>query len=129
MAETTMAETIFAEIGDDAGADNSYRPISGLAVAGFLGGCLSVAAFFGAVLWSVPGLAIVINIAALRHAAAAARKGAGLARAGLALSVLFLSAAISYGWWQEYVIRSQAQRIAELWVEALLSGDMQRAHQ
>jgi hypothetical protein len=124
-----MAETMFAEIREEAGSDNTYRPMSGLAVAGLIGGLLSATALIGGVMWFVPGLAIVTSIAALRQVAGTARKGASLARAGLALAVMFLAAAISYGWWQDYVIRGQAQRVADMWVEALLSGNVRLAHQ
>ena len=103
-----MAETLFAEVREEGGTDESYRPLSGLAVAGFIVSWLSVAAFFGAVLWSVAGLAIVLNLAALRHVAATSRKGAGLARTGLVVSVIMLSAAVSYDWWHEFANRRRA---------------------
>src|SRR5438045_9722357 len=111
-----MAETMFAEVRDDAGADKTYRPLSGLAVAGLVSGWLSATAFLCEVFWVVPVLAIATNIAALRQAASAARTGMGLARAGLVLSITFLMAAMSYGWWQDYMVRAQAQRVADMWV-------------
>jgi len=124
-----MTEMLFAEIGDETTADDSYRPLSGLAVGGFILGCLSVVAIFSSLLWGIAILAVVLNLAALRHVALRARKGHGLARAGLALSVLFFTAALSYSWCQEELIRRQAQRIADLWLEAMLSGNLPLAHQ
>jgi hypothetical protein len=124
-----MAETLFAEVRDEAGEDENYRPLSGLAVAGFVVSLLSVSAFLGAVMWSVAGLAIMLNLAALRHVAVTSRKGAGLARAGLVVAVMMLTAAASYDVWREFVGRRQAQRVAEQWIEAMLQGDLRRAHQ
>jgi hypothetical protein len=124
-----MTETLFAEFREDAGIDENYRPVSGLAVAGFLVSWLALAAFFGAVLWSVAALGIVLNLAALRHVAATSRKGAGLARAGLVISVFSLAAAVSYDWLQGLLNRQQAQRMADDWIESVLSGDIRRAHQ
>jgi hypothetical protein len=123
-----MAETLFAEVREE-GIDETYRPLSGLAVAGFIVSWLSVAAFFGTPLWSVAGLAIVLNLAALRHTAVTARKGAALARAGLIVSVLSLTAAVSYDWMHDFVNRRQAQRVAESWIDAMFAGDLRQAHQ
>ncbi len=124
-----MAETLFAEVPEEAGVDEFYRPLSGLAVAGFAVSWLSAAALFGAILWSVAALAIVLNLAALRHIAVTSRQGVALVRAGLIISVLFLSAAISSDWWHGFVTRRQAQRVADEWVAAVLGHDLPRAHQ
>lgn len=124
-----MAETLFAEVPEEAGVDESYRPVSGLAVAGFAVSLLSAAALFGAVLWSVPALAIVLNLAALRHIAVTSRTGVRLARTGLVISFFFLSAAIGYESWREFSTRRQAQRVADQWLQAMLDGNVQLAHQ
>jgi hypothetical protein len=124
-----MGETLFAEVPHDTGADQSYRPVSGLAVAGFIVGCLSVAALVSKVMWFVPALGIAINIAGLRQAAVTSRKGAGLSRAGLALSALFLAAGVSSSWYRDTLVRTQAQRVAERWLEAARAGNFRLAHQ
>src|SRR5262245_1043103 len=126
---TSMAETMFTEIREEPGPDKGYRPMSGLAVVALIGGFLSAAALLGTVMWVVPGLAILASLASLRQSAATSRQGAGFARAGLALAVMFLMMSITFGWWQDYVVGAQARRVADLWLEATLSGDMLLSHQ
>jgi hypothetical protein len=124
-----MAEAMFAEVREEAGIDENYRPLSGLAVAGFLVSWLSVAAFYGTPLWSVAGLAIVLNLAALRHTAVTSRKGAALARAGLMISVFLLTAAVSCDWMHDFVNERQAKQVADDWIAAMFAGDLRQAHQ
>jgi hypothetical protein len=124
-----MAETMFADVREQVGAENSYRPMSGLAVAGLLLGCLSVAALLGRPLWSVPLAAAVVNLAAWRQVGGNVRRGARLCRAGLLLAVFFLSAAVVSDWFREWQIAGQSQRVADQWINALLAGHEEIAHQ
>lgn len=122
-------ETVFAEVREQAAAESEYRPFSGLAVAGFVLGCLSVAAFFAPPLWMVAGVAIVVNLAAWRQVSGGQRQGARLCRVGMALAIFFLTAAVVVDTLRDWHAVRQAQRVGDDWVAAIRGGNLETAHQ
>ena len=71
--------------------ESSYRSLCPLAVAGLVCGAFSVLALFGWTLAAVPAAGILFGLAALKRIRRAPDElsGAGLARAGIALSAFF----------------------------------------
>lgn len=109
----------------------NYRPVCGAAVAGMLLGAASIAAFFGPVLWAVGGLAFVVCCFALYRISTTTPPllGKKLALIGLGLSVLLTTGAIAKDYAAQWLVREESRRVAELWLNALESGNMALVHQ
>lgn len=108
-----------------------YRPVSSLAIAGFLVGCLSPLAYAHCALWLIPWLAVVVNAVALRRIAA--ESGQMLGRRG-ALIGLVLGLICGIGAPLQYVIyshqlRADAINITEQWLKAVRDDKPEVAHQ
>lgn len=105
-----------------------YRSVSPWSILSLILGIASPLAMIGPVLWVVPGLGIVVGLVALRSLAADADHliGRKAAVAGLALSLLFFTAAISAAATNRWWLATEARTVAEQWFE-LLSEDHPKA--
>lgn len=120
-----------------------YRPISALAVAGFGIAALAalvIAGMAAASLWTgkpalsalgliLAAVGFALSLAGFLHVRAAegTRAGAGLAKAGLALSALFGLGYAAFALSMEAAIRLQAQTFTNDWLEKLRSGEYEEA--
>jgi hypothetical protein len=109
----------------------AYRPLSGQAVAGMLLALLSPLALLDAMLWVFPLAGTVLCWRALRKIRRSddAIGGRGMARIGLALSLLMLVAAptdwLAYRW----MLRGEARLFSQQWFDFVLRDQPQKAHQ
>ncbi len=116
--------------GDVAEEVQGYRPTCGLAFAGLLLGMLSAVAFFGPILWAVPALAVVVNLAALRQIAAETRlRGRQAARVGLMLALFLGAGAVAFQVSVGSLQAAKANFVIEQFFHELTQGDVYLAHQ
>jgi hypothetical protein len=108
-----------------------YRSISALAVVGLLLGIASGAAVLAPMLWIVPIVAICVNALALGRIASRWPEliGRKAALAGLGLSVLLGVAAPTNWYVYRHMVQAEARQFAQLWFDAIRSGDVCKAHQ
>lgn len=108
-----------------------YRPVSSLAVIGFIVGCASVLAYAHRALWLVPWVAVAVNTVALRRIAAESgqmigRRGALI---GLVLGLICgLGAPLQYVGYR-HQLRADAINITEQWLRAVRDDKPEVAHQ
>jgi hypothetical protein len=107
-----------------------YRSLSALALAAVVLGLLSGLALLDPMAWGLPALGLLVSLAALRRIRRdeAALAGRGLARAGLALSLLFAVAAPTDWFLYRYLVRREALRFAGYWFQLLGEGQVQKAY-
>lgn len=110
-------------------SSNTYKPISGLAVASAFCGCLSALAMLGQAFWVVPLVGIMVAAAALVDVSRQGRPRAGrlAALAGLALSVGFGMQGVSQWAVSSWLSARRATSAAELFVEAVRAGRLGEA--
>jgi hypothetical protein len=108
----------------------AYHALSGLAVAGLVGGLLSPLAMVTVLLWILPPLAVALNLLALWriHRRAPALVGRKAALVGLVLAAVFTAAAPADWLVYRWLVRGEARQFASLWFEALRDGQPQQAH-
>jgi hypothetical protein len=110
---------------------SAYRPISGQAVVGLLLALLSPLALVDVMLWVFPLAGTALCWRALRtiRRSDEAVGGRGMARAGLALSLLVLIAAptdwLAYRW----MLRGEARQFSQQWFDFILRDQPEKAHQ
>jgi len=110
---------------------SAYRPLAGQAVAGLLLGLLSPLALAHPAAWSIPALGVFFCRWALRRIkkSDAALAGRNLARAGMALSLVFLAAAPADWLSLRWHIRAEARQFSALWFKYLAEDELHKAHQ
>ena len=108
-----------------------YPPMSGKGLLGMVLGFASCLALVSPLFWFLPLIGAVVSVVALRevHVSAVPRRGATVARIGLALAVLFGSAGLSrqasHLWW----VRREARQFGALWFQLLTNDQPQKAYQ
>lgn len=109
--------------------DADYAALQPQAILALLLGVASVLAFLGPLLLILPATAIGVAIIALIkvNASGGARKGAGMARLGAALGVLFAAAALVRGTIHEKLVQRQTIEVAQRWVDLLAEGRLEDA--
>jgi hypothetical protein len=109
----------------------AYRALCGQAVLGLIFGLLAPLAMVDPMLWSVPLLGSLLSIGALRRIKRLAPEltGRKMALGGLALSLVFLTAAPAN--WLAYrkMVRDEARQFSALWFKYLTHDEPQKAHQ
>jgi hypothetical protein len=110
---------------------SAYRAVAGLAVAGLIFGLLAPLALIDPTLWTVPALGMLLSVRALRRIRRSepALAGRKLALAGLALSLLFLTAAPTDWLVHRWRVRNEATELAGLWFRCLTEDEPQKAYQ
>jgi len=106
---------------DGVAAEETYRPVSRLAVAAAIVGGLSFVAFVGPGLWFVPVVGTVLSVLAIRAMSQPGVEliGRGAATLGLALSVgVGCAAATSWGLSQT-LAQARAVTVAKAWAGAI----------
>jgi hypothetical protein len=108
-----------------------YHPVAWQAVLGLLFGLFAALAMVDPLLWSIPILGILVNVAALRRIRAAAPAVAGrkMALAGFLLSLLFLSAAVGDWWVYRRMVAQEAQQFTALWFRYVTQEQPEKACQ
>lgn len=108
-----------------------YRPISSLALVGFLIGCASILAYSHRVMWLVPWVAVVVNAMALRRIAAESGQMIGRRGAlfGLGLGLICGIGAPLQHVAYRHQLRADAINIAEQWLRAVRDDKPEVAHQ
>ena len=109
----------------------SYRALSALAVIAVILGLASALAILSPALWILPLAALVVAVVALRRIATAdppmvGRKAALL---GLFLGVFWGVAGVTTHFSQQWIVRTQAQAVAQQWFQYMLRGQTPQAHQ
>jgi len=122
-----MVDTAFHDARDDLVEVADYCPLSGLAITGLLASFISLTAFLHWGLCLVAGLAVVLSLAGLRHVASTdpPRLGRKMALIGLALSLFCFVGATAYHMGCSWLTQAQAKQVAELWLNSMLSDDIQ----
>lgn len=107
----------------------AYRPISGLAVASALFGCVSALALVGPAFWVVPILGTAVAAFALRDVSREGRPKAGrlAALAGLALSIGFGTQGLTGSLVSNWIAQRRATAAVQLFVEAVRAGRLGEA--
>jgi hypothetical protein len=108
-----------------------YRPVSGWAVAGLVGGLLSPLALADEVLWAIPVAAVIVCTLAFRQIKqhAPAMIGRKAAWAGIWLAVLSISAVTSDWIYYQWRVRDEARQVAMYWFELLAKNRPEFAFQ
>lgn len=106
-----------------------YRSLSPLALLALVLGLLSGLAMLDPMAWLLPALGLLVSLVALRRIRRdeAALAGRGLARAGLALSLVFAVAAPTDWLLYRYLVRREALRFAGYWFQLLGEGQVHKA--
>lgn len=109
----------------------SYQALSALAVIAVILGLVSALAILSPALWILPLAALVAAVVALRRIATAdppmvGRKAALL---GLFLGVFWGVAGVTTHFSQQWIVRTQAQAVAQQWFQYMLRGQTPQAHQ
>lgn len=101
-----------------------YRPVSSLAVAAAVAGCVSALALVSPVFWVVPLVGAAVALAGIRDVArSGAAKGGGLAAvAGLALSLGFGAQSVAAVVTARWLGAARAEAAAGFWIETLCAG-------
>lgn len=108
-----------------------YRPVSSVALVGFLIGCASVLAYAHRALWFVPWVAVAVNAMALRRIAAESGQMIGWrgARFGLVLGLICgIGAPVQYVFYR-HQLRADAINVTEQWLRAVRDDKPEVAHQ
>jgi hypothetical protein len=108
-----------------------YRPISHWAVATLLVGLAAPLALIGPVLWCVPLAAAPLGWLAFRQLQRTDLKYVGQSAtvAGLCLAALFFGWSVTQRLSREIRISSEAEQFATEWLELVLTGKLNEAHQ
>lgn len=103
---------------------SGYRPVSSLAVAALIVGCVSALALVSPVFWVVPLVGVALAVVAVRDVtrSGVAKAGGLAAVAGLALSLGFGAQAATAAATARWLAASRAEAAAEFWLEALCDG-------
>jgi hypothetical protein len=110
------------ELADERGGEGIvYRPVSRLAVAAALAGCVASLALASQMLWVLPLVGVGLAVAGLADVARPGAEKAGrmLALAGLALSVGFGAQAVTTTVVSRWIKESRARAVAESWLDAI----------
>jgi hypothetical protein len=109
----------------------SYRPISFWAVATLLVGLAAPLALIGPVLWCVPLAAAPLSWLAFRQLRRGDVKYIGhtVAVLGLCLAALFFGWSVTQRLSREVQISSEAEQFSSQWLDLVLAGKVQEAHQ
>ena len=126
-----MATPAFRSEQQESRGDGQYRSVSVLAVCGLVLGLLSVAALAHPGAWVFPGLAITFCLLALIRIGQQSDvlSGRKLAVAGLLLGLFFGVWATTRYFSERWIVTEQAQDFVEDWLQAVLDGDLESAHQ
>jgi hypothetical protein len=108
-----------------------YRPVSGWAVAALLLGLLSPLAFVGAIFWLLPVLGVAVSVLALRQFSMPDNVSTGRSAAlvGLALGLVFGTAAPAAQWSETWLLKREARSLGEAWFAHLAAGQPAKAAQ
>jgi hypothetical protein len=106
-----------------------YRPVSSLAVAALIVGCVSALALVSPVFWVVPLVGAAVALVAVRDVtrSAVAKAGGLAALAGLALSLGFGAQAMTAAATARWLATSRAESAVGFWLEALRDGRLDDA--
>jgi hypothetical protein len=128
MSEMNRPET---GAGLDATGEVAYRPVSGWAVAGLLLGLASVFALAAPLLWTVPALGLAASAIALWRLSRPANVAIGhtAALCGLALALIFGTAAPSATLSNRWYLVRQADALAQSWFGYLRANEPAQAAQ
>jgi hypothetical protein len=110
--------------------EETYRPISALAVTSFVLGVLSILAFASMYLWAIPIVALVIAVPTSRWLERAREEYAGqlLAKVGILLAVLsFCGASTQYAV-TRFIIVNEAGKVADHYVDLILAHRVKDAY-
>jgi hypothetical protein len=123
-------EHVKLSAGDEAGLVE-YQAISPLSVVALVLGLASPLACAGRLLWLLPVAAALVSAIALRQIALSSTGlvGRKAALVGLALAVLFGSAAPTRLASRKWILYSQARSVASGWMELVRQGQLDQAHQ
>lgn len=103
---------------------SGYRPVSSLAVAALIVGCVSALALVNPVFWVVPLVGVAVALVAVRDVtrSGVAKAGGLAALAGLALSLGFGAQAVTAAATARWLAASRAEAAAGFWLDALCDG-------
>ena len=103
---------------------SGYRPVSSLAVAAAIVGCVSALALVSPVFWVVPLVGVALALVAVRDVTrSGVAKAGGLAAViGLALSLGFGAQAVTAAAMARWLAASRAEAAAGFWLTALCDG-------
>jgi hypothetical protein len=103
---------------------SGYRPVSSLAVAALIVGCVSALALVSPVFWVVPLVGAALALVAVRDVtrSGVAKAGGLAAVAGLALSLGFGSQAVTAAAMARWLAAARAESAARFWLDALCDG-------
>jgi hypothetical protein len=122
-AETSKGSTV-------ADGTIQYRAVSGLAVLALALGVLSAAAMVGPVLWSIPILAVIVALVAMRRIRASEDlAGWNIAFLGLLLAILFGIAAPARTMSRHHFLASRAEAVCDQFFTFLKENNPHAAHQ
>jgi hypothetical protein len=109
----------------------SYRAVSALAVIAVILGVVSAIAILTPALWILPLAAFIVAVVALRRIATADPPLIGRKAAlwGWFLAVFWGVAGITTHYTQQWIVRTQAQAVAQQWFQYMLQGHTPHAHQ
>lgn len=101
-----------------------YRPVSSLAVAALIVGCVSALALVSSVFWVLPLVGAALAVVAVRDVtrSGVAKAGGLAALAGLALSLGFGAQAVTAAATARWLAASRAEAAAGFWLDALCDG-------
>jgi hypothetical protein len=107
-----------------------YRAVSGLAVLALVLGVLSAAAMVGPVLWSIPILAAIVALIAMRRIRSSEDLvGWNIAFLGLLLAILFGIAGPARTISRQYFLAARAEAFCDQFFEFLRQNNPHAAHQ
>lgn len=103
---------------------SGYRPVSSLAVAALIVGCVSALALVSPVFWVVPLVGAALALVAVRDVtrSGVAKAGGLAAVAGLALSLGFGAQAMTAAATARWLAAARAASAARFWLDALCDG-------
>lgn len=103
---------------------SGYRPVSSLAVAALIVGCMSALALVSPVFWVVPLVGAALALVAVRDVTGSgvAKAGGLAAVAGLALSLGFGAQAVTAAATARWLAAARAEAAAGFWLDALCDG-------
>ena len=106
-----------------------YRPLSGMALAGFCLSFITPIAFWHPAGVAIPVLIIVFNLCAIIHISRAGRPtaGRGLALWGLCIALICGGWAGAMFGSQRYILASESQEFAKSWFDFLSRGEPHKA--
>lgn len=127
-SEHSSSDPIFTDHTDLRIVDRA--PLSVFAIVGLVAGLLSPLAMINQFLWLVPGFALLINALTLMHIerASGTRRGAGIAIAGLVLSLVFLVAAPTRLFVRHWHIGKRADQVGKTWINYLIQNEPYKAY-